>query len=397
MIRAHKGCYTMVRARTFLPDLLPSFPRDFRRYAQRPRQPRSQRPTPSRQDRLAELCQRLTRETFSPLTVLVDRAHECLHCSGPTEHYLQVPEGAPTRNLLAMARPALRAGLENGLRQAWSQNRPLTIEGGAGSLRIHLLPTRLENEELMLVCFIQGPSPDSGSPARLPPTPDRAAPLVVPVVALFPVASLLLRPASSIARPVIFLVDHDGEERRALRTVLEQESYLVEDFTSAETFLALHRPAQEACLLIDPDLPGMTGLGLLHHLKETGRPLPTIMISGKSDMAMAVQSMKSGARDFLAKPLDRPRLLAAIRQAMETSRDQTKVSAGRDDAASRIAGLTPRQHQIMRLVLAGHPNKNIAADLDISQRTVEHHRASIMEKTGSKSLPALARLALAAI
>jgi two-component system CheB/CheR fusion protein len=120
------------------------------------------------------------------------------------------------------------------------------------------------------------------------------------------------------------------------------------------------------------------------------------MITGNSDVPMAVQAMKAGARDFIEKPVGRDELLAGVARALEQSRDAAKLSAWRVTAADHIANLTPRQHQIMHLVLAGHPSKNIAADLKISQRTVENHRASIMKKTGAKSLPALARLALAA-
>jgi len=135
---------------------------------------------------------------------------------------------------------------------------------------------------------------------------------------------------------------------------------------------------------------------LLRHLSDSGRQLPTVMITGKSSVPMAVDAMKSGVSDFLEKPFSRAELLTCIDRALEQTRDKAKLEAWRIDAAKRVAGLTPRQHEIMQLVLAGHPSKNIAADLSISQRTVENHRASIMEKTGSKSLPALARLAFAA-
>jgi len=118
------------------------------------------------------------------------------------------------------------------------------------------------------------------------------------------------------------------------------------------------------------------------------------MITGQSDVPMAVQAMKAGASDFIEKPIGRVELLASIDRVFEQSRDIGKLSAGHEDAAKRLASLTRRQRQIMELVLVGHPSKNIAADLGISQRTVESHRAAIMEKTGSTSLPALARLVL---
>ena len=140
----------------------------------------------------------------------------------------------------------------------------------------------------------------------------------------------------------------------------------------------------------------MNGLELLQRLRDAGHRLPAIMITGNSDVPMAVQAMKAGASDFIEKPIGSSELLASVERALEQSRDSSKLSAWREAAANHVADLTPRQRQIMELVLAGHPSKNIAADLGISQRTVENHRASIMKKTGSKSLPALARLALAA-
>jgi two-component system, chemotaxis family, CheB/CheR fusion protein len=140
----------------------------------------------------------------------------------------------------------------------------------------------------------------------------------------------------------------------------------------------------------------MSGLALLQRLHDAGDRLPSIMITGNSDVPMAVRAMKSGASDFIEKPVGHRDLLASVERALAQSRDSTKLSAWREAAASHLAGLTPRQRQVMELVLAGQASKNIAADLGISQRTVENHRASIMKRTGSKSLPALARLALAA-
>jgi two-component system CheB/CheR fusion protein len=140
----------------------------------------------------------------------------------------------------------------------------------------------------------------------------------------------------------------------------------------------------------------MSGLDLLKRLRDRGDRLPAIMITGSSDVSMAVQAMKAGAMDFIEKPIGRDELVASIEHAVDISRDSNKLLAWQESAADNIAGLTTRQRQIMEMVLAGHPSKNIAADLGISQRTVENHRAAIMKKTGAKSLPALARLALTA-
>jgi len=196
------------------------------------------------------------------------------------------------------------------------------------------------------------------------------------------------------AAPVIVVDDDDGV-REAIRALLEDEGFAVEDHATAEAFLENFRPGRDVCLLIDAYLPGMSGLDLLRRLGDAGTRPPSIMITGHSDVSTAVEAMKAGALDFIEKPIGRTELLAAIERAFEQSRDSGKRIAAREEAARRVAGLTHRQRQIMDLVLAGHPSKNIAADLGVSQRTVENHRAAIMRKTGSKSLPALARLALA--
>ena len=197
--------------------------------------------------------------------------------------------------------------------------------------------------------------------------------------------------------PVIFVIDDDIVLRGAVREVLEEDGHLVETFASGEAFLEAYRPGRAGCLLIDATLPGMSGLDLLRRLNEAGHRLPSIMITGNSDVPMAVEAMKAGASDFIEKPISRADLIACVGRALEQARDAGKASAWQETAASQVADLTPRQRQIMDMVLAGHPSKNIAADLGVSQRTVENHRASIMKKTGSKSLPALARLALAAV
>jgi two-component system, chemotaxis family, CheB/CheR fusion protein len=196
--------------------------------------------------------------------------------------------------------------------------------------------------------------------------------------------------------PVIFVVDNDDAIRESIRDVLEDDGRKVEDFATGENFLASYRPGREACLIVDATLPGMSGLALLARLQKEGHPLPAIMITGSGDVQIAVQAMKAGAVDFIEKPISRNELLICVDRALEQSRDSGRLSAWRQDAANHMAALTARQRQIMEMVLAGHPSKNIAADLGISQRTVENHRAAIMQKTGMRSLPALARLALAA-
>ena len=142
----------------------------------------------------------------------------------------------------------------------------------------------------------------------------------------------------------------------------------------------------------------MSGIELLRTLPELDDRLPAIMITGNSDVPIAVQAMKAGAFDFIEKPIGGKDNCLPASSARSTTRGTTpSCPPGENEAAAHIARLTARQRQIMDLVLAGQPSKNIAADLGISQRTVENHRAEIMKRTGSKSLPALARLAVAAI
>ncbi|WP_286828837.1 MULTISPECIES: chemotaxis protein CheB [Kordiimonas] len=194
----------------------------------------------------------------------------------------------------------------------------------------------------------------------------------------------------------IYVIDDDRHVRDAIWEVVEEEGYKVEGFGDAEDFLAAHGAETEGCLLIDNWLPGISGLELLQRLRTDGNQIPAIMITGRGDISMAVRAMKAGASDFIEKPFSRADLLASVKRATELTKDEASMIAWRQKAATQIAGLTLRQRQIMDLVLAGHPNKNIAADLGISQRTVENHRAAVMKKTGVKSLPALARLAVTA-
>ena len=205
-----------------------------------------------------------------------------------------------------------------------------------------------------------------------------------------------VKAASAPGGAAIIVVDDDEVVLEAIRAVLEDDGRAVETYPSSEAFLEAFDPDRSGCLLIDAYLPEMSGLELLAKLHEEGHRLPAIMITGNADVPMAVQAMKAGALDFIEKPIGREELIAGIDRALELSEDSGKLTKLREAAAAHLAGLTPRQRAVMERVLAGQPNKNIASDLNISQRTVENHRAAIMKRTGSKSLPALARLALLA-
>jgi two-component system CheB/CheR fusion protein len=209
-------------------------------------------------------------------------------------------------------------------------------------------------------------------------------------------ANPLGAPPAAAGPPLIYVVDDDPGIRAAIRRMLEHGGHVVQDYASCEDFLASFRPGREGCLVVDAYLPGMHGLELLQTLHESGQVLPSIMITGESDVAMAVQAMKAGAMDLLEKPVDGADLLEGVEHALESARDTGMALARQQSAVEHLTSLTARQCQIMTMILAGQPSKNIAADLGISQRTVENHRASIMHKTGASSLPALARLAVTA-
>ena len=196
--------------------------------------------------------------------------------------------------------------------------------------------------------------------------------------------------------PAIFVVDDDRMMREALRLTFEAEGRPVRTFPDGETFLAAFDEAQAGCLLIDVNLPGMSGLDVLQRLRGMGTKLPIIMITGAGDVAMAVGAMKAGASDFIEKPIGPAELLASVAHAIERNHDLDKRGTWQRQAKERLAALTERQREILDRVLAGQPSKVIAMDLDISQRTVEAHRAAIMKRMGAGSLPALARLMAAA-
>jgi FixJ family two-component response regulator len=195
---------------------------------------------------------------------------------------------------------------------------------------------------------------------------------------------------------VIYVVENDSLQRTTLRQVMESDGHRVLEYASGAEFLAHCQPGVEACLLLDAHLPDMSCIDLLNRLRSDGNGIPTLVMGDESGAFLAVEAMKAGATDYVDKPFNRTELLNATALALEHSRDANNLHAWQQDAIDHVANLTARQRQIMDLVLAGWPSKNIASELGISQRTVENHRASIMTRTHSKSIPALARLAVAA-
>jgi two-component system response regulator FixJ len=198
------------------------------------------------------------------------------------------------------------------------------------------------------------------------------------------------------AQPTIFIVDDDEAVRGSLEVLLESHGFRVETFDSAGTFLESEAPSRVGCLIADIRLPGMDGLALQEELVRRGTRLRVIVVTGFGDVPLAVRAMKSGAIDFLEKPYDENVLLASVRRALEAARVASQAADAVHEVEMRFASLTERERQVLDLLAAGRPNKVIAYELDISPRTVEIHRARVMEKMGARNLAELVRMVVAA-
>lgn len=193
----------------------------------------------------------------------------------------------------------------------------------------------------------------------------------------------------------VFVVDDDDGVRTSLGILLDSAGYLAVPFASATEFLAQYDPARPGCLVLDMRMPGMTGMELLQELAQRGAFLPVIFITGHGDVPLAVAAMKSGAFDFLQKPFSPKDLLARIERALAADTDARHALARTDELRQRLGTLTPREKEVMGLIVAGHANKVIALDLGLSERTVEIHRARVMEKMATRSVAHLVRMAMA--
>ena len=196
-------------------------------------------------------------------------------------------------------------------------------------------------------------------------------------------------------QPIVFIVDDDEAVRDSLQTLLEAAGHRVRSFASGSEFLAAMPPSEEGCLIIDVRMPGIGGLDVQERLRVEGIALPVIVITGHGDVPLAVRAMKAGAVDFVEKPFAEEAILAAIERALEIGRQQHRVEIETGDAEARLAPLSEREQQVLRLLIAGKQNKAIAYELGISPRTVEIHRARVMLKTRARSLSELVRLAIA--
>jgi two-component system response regulator FixJ len=191
-------------------------------------------------------------------------------------------------------------------------------------------------------------------------------------------------------------VDDDADVRDSLRALLESAGFHVRDFASAKGVLADGTLAEGACLIADIRMPDMDGLALQEELVRRRVGLPVIIVTGHGDVPLAVRAMKAGAIDFIEKPFDDELLLQSIKRALEQRKASSDQNALAQIAIDRIGLLTERERQVLERLVAGQANKVIAYELDISPRTVEIHRAHVMEKMQARSLSDVVRLALAA-
>jgi FixJ family two-component response regulator len=191
---------------------------------------------------------------------------------------------------------------------------------------------------------------------------------------------------------VVFIVDDDASMREALSSLLRSVGCEVRAFASASEFLASPRPPLPGCLVLDVSLPGENGLELQRTLGEMGDRIPIIFMTGQGDIPMSVRAMKAGAVEFLPKPFREQDLLDAIQLALRTDAAQSRERLQLEDLRRRVGSLSPRELEVMRRVVRGMLNKQIAAELEIAEITVKVHRRHVMDKTGAQSLAELVRL-----
>jgi two-component system CheB/CheR fusion protein len=195
---------------------------------------------------------------------------------------------------------------------------------------------------------------------------------------------------------IVFVIDSSVERSEALRRTLEAHAFEIQVFSDSQSFLKQYRPGRRGCLLVDVSAPETGGIELIKKLKSCDCRLATIAVATRFAPARVVEAMKAGASDCLERPITTEILVAALERVLEEVDASVDPAAFRSLAIQRIATLTARQREVLDLITTGHPSKNIAADLRISQRTVENHRAAISKKTCSRSLSDVVHTAICA-
>jgi FixJ family two-component response regulator len=195
------------------------------------------------------------------------------------------------------------------------------------------------------------------------------------------------------AKPIVFVVDDDVWVRESLETLIRDEGWQPETFSSAQQFLDRPRALTPSCLVLDISLPGLNGLEVQKRVAVERTDMPIIFITGHGDIPMSVGAMKAGAVEFLTKPFNDEVLLTSIRQALERSRLALAQEAEMQELRDRYASLTPREMQVMALVVSGLLNKQVGGELGISEKTVKAHRGQVMQKMKANSLADLVKMA----
>ena len=195
------------------------------------------------------------------------------------------------------------------------------------------------------------------------------------------------------AKPIVFVVDDDVWVRESLETLIRDEGWQPETFSSAQQFLDRPRTLTPSCLVLDISLPGLNGLEVQKRVAVERTDMPIIFITGHGDIPMSVGAMKAGAVEFLTKPFNDEVLLTAIRQALERSRLALAQDAEMQELRDRHASLTPREMQVMALVVSGLLNKQVGGELGISEKTVKAHRGQVMQKMKANSVADLVKMA----
>jgi FixJ family two-component response regulator len=201
-------------------------------------------------------------------------------------------------------------------------------------------------------------------------------------------------PAPADRAPTVFVIDDDASIRELLEWLMKRNAIAVETHANARSFLKAYTPGTPGCLVLDLYMPGMSGLDLQRYLIEQGIEMPVIFLSGRADVPQAVQAVKSGAIDFIEKPFDYKRIVAVVRDCLQRDAETRASRAWKGQAADRLARLTQREREVLDRVVGGKLNRVIAEELAISVKTVEAHRAHIMEKLAVGSVAELVQIAL---
>ena len=194
--------------------------------------------------------------------------------------------------------------------------------------------------------------------------------------------------------PTVFIVEDEPEVREVLIEIMRREGLTARGFASGEDFLAAADVTHAACLVLDLRLPGIQGVEVIRQLKLRNAAIPVVVVTGFGDVASAVEAMKAGAVDYLQKPIDPENFIHAVREALRRREEQGNQQDLSHQAKARLAALSDDERSVYRLLLAGHPNKQIASALKIGLRTVELRRANLLKKMAAGSLPELVRLAI---